>query len=404
MPKKLAAAFLSFCLAASPLAGCGQEDSGAVSGAASRDFPVTVVGVTLNQAPKGVVVLSSSLAEVILEMDYEISLKAKSEDCVQSDLSVLPNVTMDDAQAMKDAGADLVLTEVAPTEEQKAALDAAGIQVMTIERATSRADLDRLYGEVGSALRGGKTGYTRGVKVSQSIFKGIDDISRLIPDTDILTSVCYLYNVEGGVVTGDTLEGKLFECAGLVNAASDGTGNTMDVDTLLMVQPQYVFCPTGLKEQLAATEGYQDLTAVKEGRVYEMDPNLMLWQGSNMIQAVSFMAGTVYPELLEGKSVDTVTSSTPSSSGSGSGENSGTTSANTGITLQKGDEGDEVLKLQNRLKELGYLFVNATGTFAEGTEQSVKDFQLLNGMTVTGIADPETLQKIYSDDAKPRTN
>ena len=89
---------------------------------------------------------------------------------------------------------------------------------------------------------------------------------------------------------------------------------------------------------------------------------------------------------------------------SGSGESSGTTSANTGITLQKGDEGDEVLKLQNRLKELGYLFVNATGTFAEGTEQSVKDFQLLNGMTVTGIADPETLQKIYSDDAKPRTN
>ena len=66
-----------------------------------------------------------------------------------------------------------------------------------------------------------------------------------------------------------------------------------------MVQPQYIFCPTGLKETLAQTDKYKNLTAVQEGRVYEMDPALMQWQG-NGVSAVSFMAGTVYPSLAEG--------------------------------------------------------------------------------------------------------
>ncbi len=47
-----------------------------------------------------------------------------------------------------------------------------------------------------------------------------------------------------------------------------------------MVQPQYIFCPTGLKETLAQTDKYKNLTAVQEGRVYEMDPALMQWQGN----------------------------------------------------------------------------------------------------------------------------
>jgi len=44
------------------------------------------------------------------------------------------------------------------------------------------------------------------------------------------------------------------------------------------------------------------------------------------------------------------------------------------------------------------------GTFGDGTEQSVKDFQLLNGYETTGVADAKTLQKMFSSDAKKRTN
>lgn len=396
MLKKITAAILTVCLTAAAFAGCGPKND-ISSGAGTQDFPVTIGSVTLKAPPTGVAVLSPNLADVILSMDYEIQLKAKSADCTQSDLAVLPNVTADDAAKIKSLGADLVLTDNFLTENELNEMKQAGVTVLKIDRATSREDLDRLYSQVGAALKGAKTGYERGVKVSQSIFLTIDDISRIIPSSNIPTTVAYLFDANGGVVTGDTLEGKLIESAGLVNAASDGTGNKMDIESLLRADPKYIFCPTGLKAQLAQSEQYKKLTAVKEGRVYEMDPSEMLLQGRGMVEAVSTMAGTVYPELLK---------STASSAPSGSSGTSSGSSAPSGTltTLKKGDQNADVLKMQNRLQELGYMFVKPSGLYAEATEQCVKDFQYLNGLEVTGIADQKTLELLYSGNAKKRTN
>lgn len=56
-------------------------------------------------------------------------------------------------------------------------------------------------------------------------------------------------------------------------------------------------------------------------------------------------------------------------------------------TLRYGDKGDEVLALQNRLIELGYLAEGAAdGDFGGMTEQAVRDAQQALGLTVDGIA------------------
>lgn len=397
MLKKLTALFLSAILAAGMLTACGPKND-ISSGAGEKDFPVKIGEVTINQEPSGVAVLSPNLADVILTMDYEVSLKAKSADCTQSDLAVLPNVTMDEAQKIKDLGANLVLTDTKPSEAQTEAFSKAGITVLTIAKATGREDLDRLYSQVGSALKGAKTGYEHSKKASQSIFLTIDDISRIIPKSNKPITVAYLYDTDGGVVTGDTLQGKLIEAAGLINAASDGTGNKMPVNELLIANPQYIFCPTGVKAKLAESPEYKKLDAVKAGKVYEMDPKLMLLQGRGMVDAVTFIAGKVYPQLLEGTNASGTSSTGSASPGTGA---SGT--FDTSITLKKGDKNDNVLKMQNRLQELGYMFVKPSGEFAEGTEQSVKDFQFLNGLPATGVAEPKTLQKLFSDNVKKRT-
>lgn len=404
MLKKMTAVFLCILIAAGALAACGPKND-ISSGAGTKDFPVTIGSVTINEEPVGVAVLSPNIADVILAMGYEVQLKAKSTECTQSDLAVLPDVTVDDVQKIKDLGVKLVFTDTKPAEDKVSALNKEGIAVLSIVKANGREDLDRLYSQVGSAMKGAKTGYEKGKKTSQSIFLTIDDISRIIPSSNTPTSVAYLYDAEGSVVTGDTLEGKLIESAGLVNAASGGTENKLSAGDLLLANPKYIFCPTGLKAKLAQSEEYKKLDAVKQGKVYEMDPNLMLLQGRGMVEAVSFMAGTVYPQLLEGTAASgapTASSGTPSVPGSST--TSSAAAGNTSATLKKGDKGDEVLKMQNRLKELGYMFVKPSGEFAEGTEQSVKDFQLLNGLTVTGVADPSTLQLLYSANPVKRTN
>lgn len=66
--------------------------------------------------------------------------------------------------------------------------------------------------------------------------------------------------------------------------------------------------------------------------------------------------------------------------------------------ISKGDEGEAVTKLQNRLVKLGYID-KATGYYGTDTVTAVKNFQKLNGLDVDGTAGAKTLSKLNSSDA-----
>ena len=66
---------------------------------------------------------------------------------------------------------------------------------------------------------------------------------------------------------------------------------------------------------------------------------------------------------------------------------------------QKGDTGEEVLLIQARLKELGYL-ENETGVFDDETEQAVMSFQWINGLLETGMVDGITWTVLFSQSAR----
>ncbi|MBQ6346636.1 MAG: peptidoglycan-binding protein [Clostridia bacterium] len=64
-------------------------------------------------------------------------------------------------------------------------------------------------------------------------------------------------------------------------------------------------------------------------------------------------------------------------------------------TLQRGLVNDDVLNLQNRLAELGYLNVTPDGTFGPKTEEAIKAAQAAFGMEANGIADNAFQQKLF---------
>ncbi|MCI1965649.1 MAG: peptidoglycan-binding protein [Oscillospiraceae bacterium] len=400
MGKRLTAVFLTVMLAMSTLYGCSHA-SDISSGAGDKDYPVAIGNVTIKQEPAGVAVLSPSIASVILSMGYEAVLKARSEECTQSDLSVLPVVTADDAEKIHELGAEIVFAD-SLTDSQKSKLEKAGITVLTLAPATSRENLEDLYFQVGSALKGARTGYQQGQDAAKGIYQTIDDITRVVPASDAPITAVYLYDANGKAATGDMLAAKLLEAAGLTNSAAGGTDGTFKAADLLVADPKYIFCAKGVSAALTSSAEYSKLTAVKEKRVYEMDPALMKNQGEELIRAVSLMAGTVHPEMLHNSTDSSQPSDTSSSSPSSGSMVS--TDLNLNQTLKSGMQNDDVLKMQNRLDELGYMFVKPTGLYAEATVQIVKDFQYLNNMTVTGVADPQTLKKMFSSDAVKRTN
>ncbi|TPE67845.1 peptidoglycan-binding protein [Halalkalibacterium halodurans] len=69
--------------------------------------------------------------------------------------------------------------------------------------------------------------------------------------------------------------------------------------------------------------------------------------------------------------------------------------------LRQGSRGDAVRDLQRSLKDLGYYRMSVDGIFGAGTTTAVREFQRKMGLTVDGIAGPQTLNAL---NVNPRPN
>ncbi len=70
--------------------------------------------------------------------------------------------------------------------------------------------------------------------------------------------------------------------------------------------------------------------------------------------------------------------------------------------VRKGDEGDDISQLQNRLYELGYLATAdlITGSFGDSTEAAVLKLQEVNSLEADGMVGQKTMNLLYSDEIK----
>ena len=69
--------------------------------------------------------------------------------------------------------------------------------------------------------------------------------------------------------------------------------------------------------------------------------------------------------------------------------------------LSSGSRGEKVEELQKRLQALGYYDGEIDGQFGSGTKAAVVDFQKNNGLDTDALAGTETLNLLYSQEAKP---
>lgn len=99
------------------------------------------------------------------------------------------------------------------------------------------------------------------------------------------------------------------------------------------------------------------------------------------------LAGTKPLELLYKKADGT-------SSSSGSGTSSGLTR-----TLRRGYTGDDVVTVQQRLKELGYYTGSIDGVYGSGSIAAATAFQKNNGLKVDGLTGQSTYAALFSSSA-----
>jgi iron complex transport system substrate-binding protein len=102
----------------------------------------------------------------------------------------------------------------------------------------------------------------------------------------------------------DTFIAKMVELAGGVNVADDTRGWLYSLEKLAAQNPEIVICSKyfNSKARLRRTTGYRDLPAVKAGRLYEIDSNLLERQGPRLTAGLIALARIIHPEVFTEKS------------------------------------------------------------------------------------------------------
>lgn len=397
--------------------GCSSNNSsGTGKKVSAKDYPVTVEGVKIESKPSKVVVLSDILADVAIELGYTDQIIGKSSKCNQEELSNVLDLGDDDelnVSKIKELGPKVVIYEYELSDRQENDLKSFDAKLIKIERAKSRNDLERVYTSIGSIFDGAETGFEYAKKDAQNILMTLDDISRIIPrSTSVPATACYLFDESGKTISDGTFSSQVIEAAGVINISKDIKNETIPMDKLKFLNPTWILCDEALKNKLISDQEFTSLDAVKEKRFVEINSDEILRQGQSIIRVATTIAGKVYPDLLKDSPADDIKSdvegiiNSDSSNVLANSEDSdkevNTELDSSDLQISLGDSGEKVLKVQNRLDDLNYLHIAPNSNFDDVMQQAIKDFQYLNGMSVTGDVDEKFLSKLFSEDAVAR--
>ncbi len=420
MFKKVIALALAAVIALSA-AACGTSSTG--------EYPVRLANITVNSAPEKVVVLSDSIADILVSCGFIKKIEGRSDECTQEEISGVRSVgskNSPDIDAILDIAPDIIFTDSDMPRERISSLRDTGITVITFVPATTMNGISELFGNIGAVMAGEKTGRKIGEERAETLSVTMDDLQRLVPESKVLVTACYLYDENGTALTDNTPSGRLFDYLNAVNVCKAGLSADEAFIALKLADPQFIFCDVGVKEKLIKSDKFKDFSAVKNGKVYELPSELFSRQGNSLVEALTKMMEIMYPTVSinpEDPTKKTESSKSESSKPESSKAESSKTESSKAesskaqtvkadkslkitedMYYEFGDIDDDIKKIQKRLNKLGYFNNEYSGYYGEVTKASVEAFQKKNKLDVTGECTYKTLKLMFSADAKPKSS
>lgn len=375
-----------------------------------QDFPVMVAHDEIKSEPESVGVLNDSVADVIIACGLQDKIKVKTENCSQAELSTVESVgelSNPNFDKLVEINPDIIFADETISIELYNALTERGITVLRMPRGNSIQEIQTLYKSVCRSLKGDAAGTAIATETIEKLSKQIEQAGLEGVNAEEHPTVCLTYST-GNVAVKDSYGDMLLSYAGLANAVSE-TATSATIDIISTLNPGYIICAAGKKADVLNNSALANVDAVKNERIIEIDEALFTRQGNSMVKAVETLVEQFY-----GKTSGEL----PTESGDSLlySQYDVVVDSDTVISLGEGTdaidtlEGEErqralnVLGVQRRLDELGYMSDDPTGYFGSITEQAVIEFKENNGLsTENSSLDKGVLDKLFSTDAVPRS-
>lgn len=307
----LAITALSLTFAAAGCAGKTADVKPQETGTAAKtsdskatQYPMTIKDsngdeVTIDKEPAKVVSLGPNITETIFAIGAGSKLVGRTDYCDYPEeakkVQAIGNLTDPSIEKIAELKPDLVFasTHVKPEVEKK--LKELGIKVVYLYSEDSFDGVYKTIGDMGKILNAqqGSDKVVADMKAKVAMVQ--DKVKGLNKPT--------LYYVVGYgksqfTAGKDTFIGKMIEMAGAKNAADDVTGWSYSLEKLVEKNPDMLVCSNSFdsKKGIQAADGYKDLKAVKEGRLYEIDENILNRQGPRLADGLYELAKIAHPE------------------------------------------------------------------------------------------------------------
>ncbi len=415
------------CTAAVMFAGCGDGN-----------YPVTVANITIDKEPTAIVVLDPSAADIISYMNYDGKIVGRSTEVDQSYLSVAPDfgaASEPDVQGIINSGAQVVFAGDKLSDDAFKQLEDSKVQVIKMSLADTPKELETNYLTIGKILGGAVTGLEKGTTAYEKLIEQMEKLKIEVSSSTVsgaLETACFLYVDNGSlrVMTAGTYVDMLIGYTGAVNVAVNIVDGNVDVNTLRIANPNFIFYPDEQTfNAIKSDDVLSKLGAVTSGKALMITDKEITRQGLTALATLEKMIGFMHPELAKKATSDEAATQaqTPAQTATEAATQAQTQAVaettapaaeaphseadryeikiTDDLSLKKGDEDEDgskdVFELQHRLWNLDYIIGvdNVTGYYGDMTEQAVKDFQKAAGLEVTGAADNKTIKTLFMSDA-----
>lgn len=256
--------------------------------------------ITIEQEPESIVVVAPNITETIYALDKGEKLKGRTDfdDYPEqvTEIESVGSLTNPNLEKILEIKPDLVLASTHFKKEIVEKLEEAGVNVAVFYEKENFDGTYKVIEDVGKVINAQSEAQT----VVADMKKTVEEVKDTVKDKEKKSTYYVVGFGEGGEFTAgnDTFIGEAIEMAGGKNAADDVEGWSYSLEKLVENDPDLLVVPNrkGEKKKLMKTDGYKDLTAVKEDKVYEIDDNLLSRQGPRLSEGLLELAKIIHPD------------------------------------------------------------------------------------------------------------
>lgn len=298
------ALLLTMCLT---LLACGtKKASNDKKDSDNTSYPITITDsydreVTLDKKPERIVSVAPNITETIAALNAQDRLVGRTEYCdfpeSVSSVESIGTLQEPNIEKIAELKPDIVIASTHFKKESLEKLEQLGIKVVVLYGEESFDGVYETIEKVSKVIGEEEAGN----KIVKDMKAKVEDVLNKVKDA----KKPVVYYVVGFGQYGDYTAGKgtfidqLIDMAGGTNAANDVEGWKYSVEKLVEKNPDILICSKfyDSKAGIMQTNGYKDLTAVKEGRLFEIDNNILDRQGPRLAEGLEELAKIIHPEL-----------------------------------------------------------------------------------------------------------